>query len=698
MTKAWRNTLSALFLTLPLLAAAEGGNKPPALLLVPGLYGLKETDGSAKPAVHADFLRAVDAVEGRAPDEVNKRLRQQFDQAFAAEKVERITPEAKYRTYAVSLEVLRADQYRVARPDGTVDIYLPVSLRLYITNLLSGEVLYSQALTSYRELRELQTDLASGKSAATIDAAYRDNVLTLVDKLVAGTREQFRPFQVSAKVVAKPSGLYVVDKGIGAGIAVGTELVNASGAGIRILHAGKTYAVGEATLGELQVGESLSMYATVAAADIVKPRTLVLDADAPADLPGSYAAVQFAENLGNQAAFTVLPVNPDFQAVLQQVAATDGLQQSEVTQKRVLPDYFVRLKIPEPVTYLLPTSRGFSKVRVVSGMAFAELLDAQGRVVYVTQAQEQLEDEILEGGIAFDSTDRRKVLYGNLLKALSDKFIRDVKFRQDMLPVSEAGERIVLADPQRSVSAGQSLRLYRTLELAGIAEPVQLPIWDLTALDYSEAGLRVERQLPVAGGGEKIRKGDIALLQVSGAGTGTLPGAALCPSLQDKSSVPLKDLKALAYFALGSGSPLPYYGGATSLSHDYMTLGSVRTHLVGKGFRQELAAAEITPAQCYQPLVKIDETSRSCNDAKGLCDVELQLVAGVSLLRNGESAGKKILMVKSLLKNVPQADSLTFLQTQAAQKLYPLLADSVRQLPIPAANRSTQPLAQGVSP
>lgn len=687
---------AALLLALGVAATAlaESPNQPPALLLVPGVYGLKATNGTLKPSIHADFVHAFETPDQAPFEALRARLRERFNQAFAAEKVEAITAEAKYRTYAVSLEVLRADQYQVARPDGTVDLYLPVSLRLYITNLLSGEVLYSQALTSYRQLQELQADLAGGRSAPAIAQAYREATLGLVDQLIDATRAQFKPFQVSATVVARPFGLYVVDKGIGAGIAVGTELVNAQGAGIRILHAGKSYAVGEATLGDIAVGEALSMYASVAAADIVKPRTLVMDADAPADLPGGYAAVQFAENLGNQAAFTVVPVNPDFQDVLQAVASTQGLQQAEVTQKRVLPEYVVRLKIAEPVVYHLTTNKAFSRLRVLSGTAWAELLDAQGRVVYVTSAQEQIEDEILDGGIAFDSADRRKVLYGNLLKALSEQFIRDVKFREDTLTVSEAGERIVLADPQGLVSEEQSLRLYRTLTVDGIAEPVQLPLWDMTARESVEGGRRLEKQLPVTAVEEKLRRGDSVRLQLTSSSSGA-QRAALCPSLQDKSGVTLKEVRALAYFALGAGSPLPYYGGDTRLSDAYMPLGVLRERLKSAGFRGELVTSAPAPAQCYQPLIKVDETRRECNETKGVCEIELQLVAGVNLLRGDTSIAKKILVVKSTLKNVPLADSFTFVQTQAAQKLYPLLADSVRQLAIPAADALSPPLAQG---
>lgn len=681
-----RALIMAWVASLASFSLADSPGKAPALLLVPGVYGLPTDAGAKGGHIHPDFLRAIDAVEGRSPDQVNKHLKSRFDEAFSQERIDRITPATKYRTYAVSLEVIRADQYQVMRPDDTVDLYLPVSVRLYVTSILSGEVLFSQALTSYRNLRVSRETIGTKEGGDIVHAAYRENLLSLVDKVIAETREKFRPFQISARVVRREAGLFVVDRGMDAGIARGVELVNAAGEGIRILHAGKGYAVGELTLGEIREGDELAMYATTAAADVVKPRALVMKADSPSDLPGNYAAVLFSENLGSRAAFTVVPVNPDFQAVLQSLATTEGLQQSEVTQKRVLPDYFVRLKVSEPVLYEAPTSKGFSTLRILSGSAWAELLDAQGRVVYVTRANEQIEDQIVDGGIAFDAADRRKVLFGNLLKTLGDQFIRDVRFKQDALKVAEVSDlHVSVTDPLHRLSTGQDFRLYRSLSLPSLgAEPVLVPIWDMTATDRKGEEMALEYQLPISVQKERLRKGDIGLLQMTAEASGQPASATLCPSLQDKGSVLVPDIRALAYFAFGSGSQLPYFGGDIVLSEEFPTLAHERERLRNAGFAKGMKETPVVPGICLQPLVKIDELSRSCDSASGLCDVELQFVAGVNLLSGNAPIGKKILVSKSQLKHVPHASSELFIRTQAALKLFPLLADSVRQLDIPA--------------
>lgn len=682
------------------LAQAEA-QKGPSLLLVPGLYGAVQAQGASDSShVHPDFRRAVGMVDGVAPEVVIKRLQERFDQAFAAEKVDRITPANKARTYAVSLELMRADEYRVNRPDGTVDIYLPVSVRLYITSIVSGEVLFSRAVTDYRQLREVQADLDAGSgndkgvaAAGRLDAAFRDNVLGLVDKVIQDTRSQFKPFQVNARVVGQEYGLYLIDRGIDAGIAVGTELVNQTGAGIRILHTGKTYAVGEVTLGDIAQGEVLSMYSTVAASDIVKPRALVINADSPSDLPGMFASQQLAENLGSQAAFTVVPVNPDFQAMMQQLATADGIRQDELTQKRVLPDYFVRIRIAEPVLYEVPTNKSFGKIRVLEGTAVAELLDQEGRVVYVSRATSKIEDEILDGGIAFDSADRRKVLYGNLLTDLSQQFIRDVRFKQDVLTVADVtANGIDVDDPQRLLSEGQSFRVFRPVGRPVPGQDMTLvPLWDVNGGPRSGNSIAGVPQLPVSGKGENMQKGDRIVLQSSGGVAGSRHSVTVCSNIQDKGTVNVDDLRGLSYIAFASSSPLPFMGGEVSLSSQHISLNAEKDLLKNAGFRSSLEKSSTPPEFCYLPLVKADLANRECKDEKGVCDADLQIIAGVALMQGEKLIARKAVSQKVRLQGIPIASEKSFVIAQASPRIFSLLADSVRQIDVSSFNSPAQP-------
>lgn len=703
--RSWM-VMGALGLSGLALAGPQNG---PGLLLVPGVYGVVSAKGDVDNThVHPDFRRAVGMTNGAAPELVIKRLQAQFDQAFALEKVEHVTAANRSRIYAVSLELMRADQYRVNRPDETVDIYLPVSVRLYITSISSGEVLFSRAVTDYRQLREVRTDLDAGvetekgrEAIARIDEAFRSNVMGLVDKVIQDTREQFKPFQINAKVVGQQYGLYLVDRGIDAGISIGTELVNAQGAGIRILHTGKTYAVGEATLGDIALGETLSMYSTVAATDIVKPRALVLNADSPVDLPGAFASQQLAENLGNLAAFSVVPVNPDFQAMMQHLATTDGIGQDELTQKRVLPDYFIRIRVGEPVVYELPTSKSFGKIRVLEGGGVAELLDQEGRVVYVSKSTAKIEDEILEGGIAFDDADRRKVLYGNLLADLSQQFIRDVRFKQDVLSVTGVSEvAVTIDDPQKLITERQSIRLFRPVGSPESGKDMALvPLWDLSGGRRQGSLVEGVPQLPVSGKGEEIQKGDVVVLQSSGgSAANNLNMVTVCPSGIDKGTINIGDLRGLSYYAFASASPLPFMGGEVVLSSRQPTLNAEKNSLKYAGFRASLGQVSLSPALCYQPLVKIDTVARECREDKGICDADLQIVAGVALMQGDKVIARKAASQKTRLQGIPISSEKEFLVVQAVPRVFTLLADCVRQLDITLLGSPDKPSIEGSNP
>ena len=56
---------------------------------------------------------------------------------------QQIDAKNRYRTLAVSVQVTRASRFEVNKKDGTRDIYLPLTLSLYFSNPLTGEVLQS---------------------------------------------------------------------------------------------------------------------------------------------------------------------------------------------------------------------------------------------------------------------------------------------------------------------------------------------------------------------------------------------------------------------------------------------------------------------------------------------------------------------------------------------------------------------------
>lgn len=670
------------------LSHVYAASNSPALLPVHGIYGLpsKQAGVVSTPLpsyISSDFLAAIGYDVGVPTDAINW-FRSETTRLFPISVIETVTPENKSRTYAVSMQITRADQYSVNKPDGNVDVYLPLAVNVYFTNILTGEVLYSATRTRYTNLTVTQAAYTAGTSKVQIEQAYRDNLKQLTTAVLEQANTEFKPLQISATVTDTWKGDYIVNKGVDAGIAVGNELVSADGSGLKIIQSGKTYAVGVPTLGVIHKGDQLSFFSTVAAADVKKPRVLILDADTPSDYPGSYAATQFAQSLGSQASFTIVPVNPTFQAVLNDISTNQGLQQQEVTQQRQLPNYFLRMKVLPPVIYELPSNHEFSKARVFRSVAFAELVDTSGRVVYATQAEDRILDQVVDGGMAFDAKDRFKVLYANLINTLSKQFIKDVKFSTVELPLGQgASKEVTVKDQVGLLATGESIRVYRKLtSIDGVSEPVAVPIWDAQVTDRHGSDVNASLVLPSGDASHSMDvdgKNDVVIVEGSGTSSASNLAFSLCDTVNDIGTLHLPAINDVSYFALGANFKLPYFAGHYAI--DNKTLPDALGQYANVGFAKPVVVANINTAMCLQPLVKITETSRSCK-GDGFCEIKLQVAAGVQVLHGTEKGVKKVLSVDDTISNAPEKDINIYESYHALLKTIELMPQAISQIDI----------------
>lgn len=610
-------------------------------------------------------------------------FREAMQQNFAQSLTDSITPQNKFRSYAASLQVVRADEYAVKRPDGNVDIYLPLTLNLYFTNILSGEVLFSKSATSYRFLTETQEQYQAGDSRERIAAAYNQSTTALVQQLVKDASGQFNPFTIDARVIKQWEGFSVINKGMDAGIGVGVELLTPQGAGLKIIHTEAGYAVGTPTLGNITPEDTLSLYSTAANKDIRKPKVLVMNADTPDEIPGQFASIQFSENIGNKAAFTITPVNPTYQAVLQQIVRNGGLQQAEITQRRELPDYYIRIKVLPPQQYELATSQNFGKVRVFSTMAFAELIDQNGRVLYSTHASSELQDQIIDGGMAFDISDRHKVLYSNLLDTLSQSFINNVRFNREDLPLLQAdANSVLISDAAGRLTAGQNVHLFHTLPGDKGLPDIQVPIWELQVDERQGQGAKASYLLPFSEG-SKISASTNDFVRVDGNKSGAASGVRLAPcnTVLDKGSIQTPFLKDLAYFSAGSALTFPFYGADYPVSPSQQSMSQALESLQHAGFSKPLKLLPPAPTFCIEPIVKADEVKRECDEKKSLCDIDVQILAGwQAKSTTGAKPVVKVLRVQSRFEKIPSDSVSSYLSRRVMEKYLELLPLTLQQM------------------
>lgn len=672
------------FLAVGVMLLGLGRAEAAALSLLPveGLYGIPDSDQAAQGHVHPDFIQAI-GYGGAAPMPVNRVFQEAMQQNFGPSLIQTVTAQNKYRTYAASLQVVRADQYTVKRPDGNVDIYLPLTLNLYFTSLLTGEVLFSKSATSYSYLTETQEQYAAGASRGRISAAYSQSTEKLVRQLVKDAAGQFNPLTIEAHILRQWEGFSIIDKGMDAGIGLGVELLNPQGAGLKVVHTEPGYAVGIPTLGEVGAKDTLSLYSTAASHDIRKPKVLVMDADTPEGLSGQFAAIQFSENVGNKASFTIVPVNPTYQAVLQQIVRNGGLQQAEISQRRELPDYFIRIKILPPQQYDLATNQSFGRQRVFSGTAFAELVDQHGRVLFSTRANTELQDQLITGGMAFDVNDRYKVLFSNLLDTLSQSFIQQVRFNREELTLQQVDDRsVIINDPAGRLAVGQNVHLFRRLPAMDGQPEFQVPIWELQVDERQSSQVKASYLLPFSEGHRLPARND-DLVKVD-SGTASPPSTlrlAPCGGAMDKGSVPVRGLADLGYFVAGARLGLPFYGGDYAVNAGRVPLAEALARLQYAGFAKPVRVESPAPTYCLEPLAKVDETRRECDESTGLCTLEFQIVTGWQARpSSGGQSIRKLLSVQSRFEKVPQDSVSEYAARRILEKIQELSPQALQQV------------------
>ena len=175
-----------LCLAMPMLFSAWA-NANIQIYPLKGIFGLEQgcrTDPSKYEAngssIVCDFSQAIDN------DVIRKQAEQLFvqglKQSFGEKIVDTISQKTKNRTYVASLEVLRASEY-IVKKDSTAEIFLPVTLSLKLTNVLSGEVIYSDSVTLSQPIQVLTTEIDSTATKTAIRQKFQSTLLMLTQQV-----------------------------------------------------------------------------------------------------------------------------------------------------------------------------------------------------------------------------------------------------------------------------------------------------------------------------------------------------------------------------------------------------------------------------------------------------------------------------------------------------------------------------------
>lgn len=624
-----------------------------------GVFGLEqgcrtdpsryEVNGSS---IVCDFSQAIDN------EVIRKQAEQLFvqglRQGFGDQVVDTISQKTKNRTYIASLEVLRASEY-VVKKDSTAEIFLPVTLSLKLTNVLSGEVIYSDSATLSQPIQVLTTEIDSPTTKTAIKQKFQSTLLTLTRQVTEELKSKLKISETEIQVVDRWKSYLVLDKGFKQGVAAQDELSSIDGDLIRVVHADSDYAVAVPILMQGR-SKRFSKVSTNTRQAMNKPRALVVDVLTYQGESKDLIEQIFSDAVGEQASFTLTPVNRRYSAMAQSISEQTALAQSEDINQRELPEFFIRINVAPVIAYQQQIGK-MTQQQIFHSEVFAEMIDRSGRVIYSAHATDDIKDVISEG-MGFSLEARKEVVLKNALLKLGQQFQKGIQFtRSDLKVSSSSGHNITIDDAGERLSTGMKVHVYRSDKAAG--RNILIPTWEATVLERQGAKVTAQLDFPVNSSDRlPVRSGDRILLDSSAPVGDSKQSRVLCPGLHTEQvgEIPFYGFGPLIYHAFASQSKRPFYATGSGFKGQTLLKDSVVTMTENAGFKKNMKANFYIPTdKCLQPVLKIEvkQDSIKCNADKSNCDATLVMASGARIFnQKSEKIGAYGLQQEIALKGI----------------------------------------------
>lgn len=451
--------------------------------------------------LHPAFLSLV---AGYTPAKLGEYLHKEMHKAFAGH-TGALDRYSMGRTFVASVHVGRATAYRVDKGNGNAEVVATVGASLYFTNVQTGEILKTVTETVVSRAVVDNAQPQDVVARQQFDRALRDLMKTLVER---GAKE-FKPTALDVKITDMPGDLLVLDVGHRRGVQVGDLLSDDASQLIRVVYTAADYAVAKRELAnQLQPGAVFRKYLSQAADGRVRPRTVIYVETQPADYGREYLAQMFAEMLGDKAPLSIVAVNTNFAQLLDTVTQQATLSTDD-TSKRTPPGLVVRLRVAEPIVYEARTNLDFQRLRHYETLAFADVLDAQGRILFSATGKDTIDDTITNL-IGPGMQERREVSVKNALMHLAQKFGTLTEPRRDRAEIVADGSGtpavvgtgkvyaprqlgVVLRPASVNLGKGQQKILLPTTEatVEPGADPVRLPLLSGLSIQQPAAPIQV---------------------------------------------------------------------------------------------------------------------------------------------------------------------------------------------------------------
>jgi hypothetical protein len=585
----------------------------------------------------------------------------------------------KYSTFVAYLQIPRVSQYRINKSPKLVDLYLPITMSLNFSNMVTGESLYSYSYTYYSKY---ETTYDSEKNVQetekTIVGLYRSTFRDLLNKIMSNAKENFHPFSIQAKIRKIWNDNYVLDRGNEKGIVKGDIIVDQYGNHLSVVHASSKYSVAQKMLGDPRIDSVFSKFSNESIDELKKPKVMLLSGMGERQItsvPENVIYQLFLNALGKKASFSLISINTGFYDMQKALIETTNLKQ-EVTQNRELPDYFLRFYFYGPFYTNVPSNKAYVTYDNYTIMACGDFLDRSGRVLYSKCVDEKITDEVF-GDIRYSNEARVEVILKNSIIKLANDFIENVRFKQIELPLTKVEKtQISIEDPYNVLMPGSNLIVFHKIgRVEGVEDEVYIPTWELSVAMKNGKLALANKTLPLSSKVLEPSADDkIFINSMITHNVDNVRVLKLCKkNLENTGDYILDDFKMLSSYAIAGSIKFPFYE-----TEDFREQIE-RLNDGGYGFKKKITIQEMDTKYCIEPVYKISKQTTAGNNS--INTHKITIVGGLKVHDKDSIVWKKGLQQDVLISS-PKNYEKQVLDFELSKYILNLLSDVTKKVEI----------------
>jgi len=593
-----------------------------------------------------------------------------FNKTFADSVINDMGDKNRFDTFVAFLNIARASQYEIRKTESLIDLYLPITMSINFANVVTGELVYSYADTSYTNYNTTINSLSNAK----IIELYKESYKSLLDKILQKAKEDFHPLAINTNVKKKWKGYYILDKGKDKGIEKGDILTDQYGNQLRVEHDALKYSVSTEIMGNPKSDSVFSKSLNESIDETKKPRIMPLSIELGGikSVPEEVIFQIFSESMGKKAAFSLTSKEKSFNKVRNRVPTLTRLSQKYLEERR-LPDYLLKLYFFGPFYVSVPTNKKYAYLDNYEIMACADIIDNNGRFVYTKCVEEKISDEVISN-IRFANEAREEIILKNSLISLANELTKNIKFNNLELPIiKKEGNQLLIEDRYNTLNTGTNLTTFVNLgKMDGIEGIVYVPTWEIdivgkeTNRAVANKNLGLIPEAPEPSIGDTVFFNNIQLDNVENARV-----LKICKSDGKLGGdLDLAGFHSLSLCAISDGIKYPLFAS------EEFKKDAENFNKAGYGFKG-IKVREPKTEYCIEPVYKITQKEKITNNQ--FDSYKLTLLAGLKIYDGNKVIWKKGLE-QDLTINAPRGYEKPTVDIELSKRIFNLLNNIAKKV------------------